>query len=130
MLKWEWSAIQLLASFFSSQNPLHQRGSVCLPEETPQQLRDELNLGSLKEPREGVQVRKALSQLGSVQQTRKVKKKKIYNEFGENFILVVEEKMRRVQQLLCQLQPSQAGLPSVVVSQLLSEYAPVCSDSH
>jgi hypothetical protein len=40
---------------------MHQRGSVCKPEETPQQLRDELNPGSLKEPRQGVQ---GLRQLG------------------------------------------------------------------
>jgi hypothetical protein len=37
-----------LDSFFSSPNPLHQLGSVCQPKEAPQQLRDELNPGSLK----------------------------------------------------------------------------------
>ncbi len=43
---------------------------MCEVEEAVQQLRDELNVGSLKEPREGEKVRRSLSQLESLQQTR------------------------------------------------------------
>jgi hypothetical protein len=66
-----WSAIQP-CQFFSSQNPLRQPRSVCEVEVAPQQLRDELKLGPLKELREGEEVRRALSQLESLQQDREV----------------------------------------------------------
>jgi hypothetical protein len=46
---------------------------VCEPEETPQQLRDELNPGSMKELRQGERERKVEGQLGSLLQTREVK---------------------------------------------------------
>ena len=44
---------------FSSQNPLHQPRGVCQSKEAAQQLRSELNSGSLKRTRDGEEVRGA-----------------------------------------------------------------------
>ncbi len=51
---------------------MHQP-SVCRPKEAPQQLRDELNPGSLKKLMEGEEVRRVKGRQGSLQQTREVK---------------------------------------------------------
>ena len=45
---------------------------MCQPKVALQQLRAELNLGPLKELREGEEGRGVLSQLGSLQQTKEV----------------------------------------------------------
>ena len=58
--------------FLSSQNPVHQPSSVCEVEEAVQQLRDELNVGPMKELREGEKVRRVEGQLDSLLQTKEV----------------------------------------------------------
>jgi len=50
---------------------------MCEVEEVAQQLRDKLNLGSLKELGEGEEVRRSLSQLESLQQTREVEEARL-----------------------------------------------------
>ncbi len=46
---------------------------MCRPEEAPQQLRNELNPGSLKRMRQGEEVRPVKGQLGSLLQIREAK---------------------------------------------------------
>ena len=71
VMKWELKRNPVLP-VFQQPKPVHQPRGVCEVEEVVQQLRDELKLGSLKELGEGEEVRRSLSQLESLQQTREV----------------------------------------------------------
>jgi hypothetical protein len=71
VMKWELKRNPVLP-VFQQPKPVHQPRGVCKVEEAVQQLRDELNVGPMKELREGERERKVEGQLDSLLQTKEV----------------------------------------------------------